>query len=95
LRGEVVGINTAIFSRSGGNLGIGFAIPIDLVKEILPELIREGKVTRGWLGVTIQRVTPEIADPLGLEKSCGALVANVAEGSPASEAGIKVGNFDH
>jgi serine protease Do len=92
LRGEIVGINTAIFSRSGGNLGIGFAIPIDLAKEILPELIKSGKVTRGWLGVTIQRVTPEIAESLGLEKSRGALVANVAEGSPADQAGIKVGD---
>ncbi|MGH7926702.1 MAG: DegQ family serine endoprotease [Candidatus Binatia bacterium] len=92
LRGEVVGINTAIFSRSGGNLGIGFAIPIDLAKEILPELIKTGKVTRGWLGVTIQRVTPEIAESLGLEKSRGALVGNVAEGSPADQAGIKVGD---
>ncbi|MGH7927673.1 MAG: trypsin-like peptidase domain-containing protein, partial [Candidatus Binatia bacterium] len=82
LRGEVVGINTAIFSRTGGNLGIGFAIPINLVKEVLPELIEKGKVTRGWLGVAIQRVTPEIAESLGLEKSRGALVANVFEGSP-------------
>ncbi|MGH7824537.1 MAG: DegQ family serine endoprotease [Candidatus Binatia bacterium] len=92
MRGEVIGINTAIFSRTGGNLGIGFAIPINLAKEILPELIKKGKVTRGWLGVTIQRVTPEIADSLGLEKSRGALVANVVEGSPAAEAGIKTGD---
>jgi serine protease Do len=92
LRGEVVGINTAIFSRAGGNLGIGFAIPINLAKEILPELIDKGKVTRGWLGVSIQNVTPEIADSLGLEKTRGALVANVFEGSPAAEAGIKTGD---
>jgi serine protease Do len=92
LRGEVVGINTAIFSRSGGNLGIGFAIPIDLAKEILPQLIKSGKVTRGWLGVSIQRVTPEIAQSLRLEKSRGALVASVSEGSPAAQAGIKVGD---
>ena len=92
LRGEVVGINTAIFSRAGGNLGIGFAIPINLAKEILPELIDKGKVTRGWLGVSIQNVTPEIADSLGLEKSRGALVANVFEGSPAAEAGIQTGD---
>src|SRR5688500_4764912 len=92
LRGEVVGINTAIFSQSGGNLGIGFAIPIDLAKEILPELIKTGKVTRGWLGVSIQRVTPEIAESLGIDKSRGALVANVMEGSPAAEAGIKTGD---
>jgi serine protease Do len=92
LRGEVVGINTAIFSRAGGNLGIGFAIPINLAKEILPELIDKGKVTRGWLGVSIQNVTPEIADSLGLEKTRGALVANVFDGSPAAEAGIQTGD---
>jgi serine protease Do len=92
LRGEVVGINTAIFSRSGGNLGIGFATPIDLAKEILPELIKSGKVTRGWLGVSIQRITPDLAESLGLEKSRGALVASVSDGSPAAEAGIKTGD---
>lgn len=92
LRGEVVGINTAIFSRTGGNLGIGFATPIDLVKEILPQLIKTGKVTRGWLGVSIQRVTPEIAESLGIDKSRGALVANVFDDSPASQAGIKTGD---
>ena len=92
LRGEVVGINTAIFSRSGGNLGIGFATPIDLAKEILPELIKTGKVTRGWLGVSIQRVTPEIAESLGIDQSRGALVASVMENSPAAEAGIKTGD---
>ena len=92
LRGEVVGINTAIFSRSGGNLGIGFATPIDLAKEILPELIKTGKVTRGWLGVSIQRVTPEIAESLGIDQSRGALVATVMENSPAAEAGVKTGD---
>jgi len=92
LRGEIVGINTAIFSRTGGNMGIGFAIPIDLAKEILPELIDKGKVTRGWLGVSIQGVTPEIADSLGLDKSRGALVSDVIEQSPAEQAGIKVGD---
>ncbi|MGH7843755.1 MAG: PDZ domain-containing protein, partial [Candidatus Binatia bacterium] len=92
LRGEVVAINTAIFSRTGGNLGIGFAIPIDLAKEIVPQLIEKGKVTRGWLGVTIQRVTPQIAKALGLERERGALVANVAQGSPADQAGIETGD---
>ncbi len=92
LRGEVVGINTAIFSRTGGNLGIGFAIPINLAKSILPELIQKGKVTRGWLGVTIQPITPEIAESLGLEKDRGALVADVAKDSPAAQSGIRVGD---
>jgi serine protease Do len=92
LRGEVVGMNTAIFSRTGGNLGIGFAIPINSAKEILPELIKKGKVTRGWLGVSIQRVTPEIAQALGLEKNQGALVSSVVEGSPAAQAGVQAGD---
>jgi serine protease Do len=92
LRGEVIGINTAIFSRTGGNLGIGFAIPINSAKEILPELINKGKVTRGWLGVSIQRITPEIAQALGLEKNQGALVSSVVEGSPAAQAGVQAGD---
>ena len=90
MQGEVVGINTAIFSRAGGNIGIGFAIPINLAKELLPELKTKGRVTRGWLGVSIQRVTPEIAESLGMESATGALVASVAPGSPAERAGIKV-----
>jgi len=92
LRGEVVGINTAIFSRTGGNIGIGFAIPINLVKDLLPELLEKGKVTRGWLGVLIQKVTPDIAESMGLKEPNGALVADVAKGGPAEEAGIKVGD---
>jgi serine protease Do len=92
LRGEVIGINTAIFSRSGGNIGIGFAIPINLVKEVLPQLRGKGKVTRGFLGVLIQKVTPEIAESLGLDKAQGALVANVSKDGPADKAGVKVGD---
>jgi serine protease Do len=90
MQGEVVGINTAIFSRTGGNIGIGFAIPINVAKELLPELKTKGKVTRGWLGVGIQRVTPDIAEFLGMEGARGALVADVAVGSPAERAGIRV-----
>jgi serine protease Do len=92
MRGEVIGINTAIFSRSGGNIGIGFAIPINLVKELLPQLRGKGKVTRGYLGVLIQKVTPEIADSLGMDKGRGALVANVSKDGPAEKAGVKVGD---
>jgi serine protease Do len=92
LRGEVVGINTAIFSRTGGNIGIGFAIPIDLVKEVLPQLKAKGKVTRGYLGVLIQKVTPDLADGLGLDRARGALVAEVSKGGPAEKAGVKVGD---
>jgi serine protease Do len=85
MKGEVVGISTAIIAGAG----IGFAIPINLVKGILPQLKEKGKVTRGWLGVMIQRVTPELAKQFGLEKSEGALVAQVVEDSPAERAGIK------
>jgi serine protease Do len=92
LRGEVIGINTAIFSRTGGNIGIGFAIPVNLVKELLPQLRGKGKVTRGYLGVLIQKVTPEIAESLGMDKAQGALVANVSKDGPAEKAGIKVGD---
>jgi serine protease Do len=92
LRGEVIGMNTAIFSQSGGNIGIGFAIPANLIKEILPQLEHKGKVVRGYLGISLQRLTPEIADSLGVENRGGALVAEVVRGGPAQEAGIKVGD---
>ena len=92
LRGEVVGINTAILSQSGANIGIGFAMPIDLVKEILPQLREKGKVTRGSLGVAIQRVTPQIAEALGLQRLQGALVADVLASQPADRAGVHVGD---
>jgi serine protease Do len=91
-RGEVVGINTAIFSRGGGNIGIGFAIPINLAKEIVPQLKEKGHVTRGWLGVMIQKVTPDIAESLGLADAKGALVADVVKDGPAEAAGIKQGD---
>jgi serine protease Do len=92
LRGEVIGINTAIFSRTGGNIGIGFAIPVNLVKELLPQLRGKGKVTRGYLGVLIQKVSPELAESLVMEKSQGALVANVSKDGPADKSGVKVGD---
>ena len=92
LRGEVVGVNTAIVSRGGGNIGIGFAIPINLVKGLLSQLKDEGKVVRGWLGVVIQDVNAEMAEALGMDEAGGALVANVAKGSPAEQAGVEVGD---
>jgi serine protease Do len=93
MRGEVVGISSAILSRSGGNLGIGFAIPINLAKDLLPELRAKGRVTRGWLGVSVQKVTPEIAESLGLQKARGALIAAVMPGSPAERADLRVGDI--
>jgi len=89
--GEVIGINTAIFSQSGGNVGIGFAIPINMAKELLPQL-KKGKVIRGWIGVTIQRVTPELKKKLDLEDEKGALVSDVDPRGPADESGIKRGD---
>jgi serine protease Do len=92
LRGEVIAINTAIFSQSGGNIGIGFATPINLAKEILPQLKSKGKVTRGWLGVSIQEVTPDLATSLGLEHHRGGLVSDITKNGPAERAGIKTGD---
>ena len=92
LRGEVVGIDSAIFSQSGGNIGIGFAIPINVVKELLPQLESAGKITRGWLGVSIQVMTPDLAASLGVDKAKGALVSSVVHNSPADRAGIKAGD---
>src|SRR5262245_22599509 len=92
LQGEVVGIDTASFSQSGGNIGIGFAIPINLVKDVLPQLKNGGKITRGWLGVSVQGVTPDLAASLGLEQVKGALVSSVVHDGPADRAGIKTGD---
>ncbi len=91
-QGEVVGINSAIYSQSGGNIGIGFAIPINLAKQLLPELETTGSVTRGWLGVAIQKMTPELAKSLGVEQAHGALVADVTSNSPAAKAGLERGD---
>lgn len=91
--GEVVGINSAIFSQGGGNIGIGFAIPINLAKQLLPELETVGSVTRGWLGVAIQKMTPELAKSLGVEDARGALVADVTSSSPAAKGGIERGDI--
>jgi serine protease Do len=91
-RGQVVGINAAIFTRTGVNQGIGFAIPINLVKEELSQLRETGTVTRGWLGVWIQKVTPELAETLGLPAPRGALVREVLSDGPAISAGIKRGD---
>ncbi|MGE0724044.1 MAG: DegQ family serine endoprotease [Alphaproteobacteria bacterium] len=92
LAGEVVGINTAIFSPSGGNIGIGFAIPANLAKPVIEQLKSSGKVERGWLGVQIQPVTPDIAESVGLGKARGALVASVQPDSPALRAGLRQGD---
>ena len=92
LSGQVIGINTAIYSPNGGSVGIGFAIPSSLAKPVIEQIKEHGKVERGWLGVQIQEVTPEIAQSLNLPKPEGALVADVTKDSPAAKAGLKQGD---
>jgi serine protease Do len=89
VRGELVGINTAIFSQSGGNMGIGFAVPSNLSRAIMDQLVRTGKVVRGWLGVAIQDLTPELATQFGITETKGVLVSDVMEDSPAKKAGFE------
>ncbi len=90
--GEVIGINTAIFSTSGGYMGIGFAVPMDMAKTVMESIIKSGKVIRGWLGVSIQDLTPELAKSLNIKPQKGALVADVVKDSPAEKAGLKRGD---
>lgn len=92
MAGEVIGINTAIFSPSGGSIGIGFAIPSSLARPVIDDLKKFGKTRRGWLGVRIQSLDQELAETMGLTESHGALVASVNDGSPAATAGIKAGD---
>jgi len=92
LNGRVIGVNTAIFSPSGGSVGIGFAIPADTVQHVVAALKNEGQVTRGWIGVQIQPVTADIADSIGLKKAEGAIIADVTRNAPAAKAGLKTGD---
>lgn len=92
LNGEVVGVNTAIFSPSGGNVGIAFAVPASVASDIVDDLIDDGSVQRGWLGVSIQPVTDDIAESLGMTEASGALVSELTPGTPAQEAGIRIGD---
>jgi Do/DeqQ family serine protease len=92
LRGELIGINTAILSRSGGNIGIGFAIPVNMAHSVMDQLIKFGSVKRGLLGDSMYTVTPDIAQSLGLPSAQGALVSQVIDGSPAQKAGIRTGD---
>lgn len=90
--GHLVGINTAIYSRSGGSLGIGFAIPVSLAQTVLEQIVSSGEVTRGWVGVEIQELTQELAQSFGLRQTEGALISGVLRGSPAERAGIRPGD---
>ncbi|MBA3031813.1 MAG: Do family serine endopeptidase [Gammaproteobacteria bacterium] len=91
--GRLVGINTAIYSQSGGSMGIGFAIPVSLAKSVMEQIIKSGSVTRGWIGVEVQDLTPELAESFGVKLGQGALIAGVMRNSPADKAGIKPGDI--
>ncbi|MGB7433686.1 MAG: Do family serine endopeptidase [Ahrensia sp.] len=93
LSGEVVGVNTAIFSPSGGNVGIAFAVPASVAKDVIADLVDDGSVQRGWLGVRIQPVTAEIADSLGLDEAKGAIIADADPDAPAAAAGMRAGDI--
>jgi serine protease DegQ len=90
--GILVGINSLIYSRSGGNQGIGFAIPVDLARKILEQIIETGSVTRGWFGVEVANITPELAESLGLAGTRGAIVGGIERSSPAERAGMRLGD---
>jgi serine protease Do len=92
VQGELVGINTAIFSQSGGNMGIGFAVPSNMARSIMQQLVQTGRVVRGWLGVSIQDLTPELASQFGIADTKGVLVSDVVDDSPAKKAGFERGD---
>src|SRR6476659_6472141 len=90
--GNLVGINTAIFTRSGGSMGIGFAIPVSTARMVLEQIVKNGSVTRGWIGVEVQEITPPVAESFRLQSTRGALIAGVLRGGPADKAGVKPGD---
>jgi S1-C subfamily serine protease len=90
--GNLIGINTLIFSRSGGYQGIGFAIPVSLAKRVMEQIIETGSVTRGWFGVDVADISPELAESLGLKGTRGAIVGAIERGSPAEKGGIRLGD---
>ena len=92
LRGELVGINTAIYSQSGGNIGIGFAIPINMANQIMEQLVKFGEVNRGFLGAEMQNLTPDLAAAFGLPSAHGAVLVNILPGSPAEQSGLRAGD---
>jgi serine protease DegQ len=90
--GFLVGINSAIYSQSGGSMGIGFAIPVSLARSVMEQIIKTGTVTRGWIGVEVQEISPELAESFGMPSTDGALIAGVLRGGPAAKAGIRPGD---
>jgi serine protease DegQ len=93
VNGNLIGINSAIYSPNGGSLGIGFAIPVSTAKKIMEQIIQNGSVTRGWIGVAVQELTPELAESFKLGSTQGVLISEVVRGSPADKAGIKAGDI--
>jgi serine protease DegQ len=91
--GNLLGINSAIYSQTGGSVGIGFAIPVTTAKSVLDEIVAHGQVVRGWIGIESQDITPELADSFGLSQKSGAIIAGVVRGSPAERAGMKPGDI--
>ena len=92
-QGSLIGINTAIYSRSGGSLGIGFAIPVSTARKVMEQIIETGTVTRGWIGVEVQEITADLAESFGLSDTAGALIAGVQRGSPADQGGVEPGDI--
>jgi len=93
VNGNLLGINTAIYSRSGGNMGIGFAIPVSTARSVLESIITTGAVTRGWVGVEPQDITSDIAESFGLQQDSGVIIAGVVQGGPADKAGVQPGDI--
>lgn len=91
--GNLVGINSAIYSRNGGSMGIGFAIPVSIAKQVMEQIVRQGSVTRGWIGIEAQDMTEELAESFKLKYAKGSLIAGVIKGSPAEQAGLKAGDI--
>jgi serine protease DegQ len=91
--GHLIGINSAIYSRSGGSMGIGFAIPVSLAQQVMEQIVRQGSVTRGWIGVEAQDITPELAESFRLKEARGALIAGILRGGPADKAGVRPGDI--
>lgn len=91
-QGNLVGVNSAIYSRNGGSMGIGFAIPVSLVKQVMDQIIHQGSVTRGWIGIEAQDITPELADSFHLAHASGSLISGIILGSPAEKAGLRLGD---
>ncbi len=91
--GNLVGINSAIYSRNGGSMGIGFAIPVSIAKQVMEQIIRQGSVTRGWIGIEAQDITTELADSFKLKNTQGSLIAGIIKNSPAEQAGLRAGDI--